>query len=616
MFNTATKAVGLLAGVVAATYVLGGAVIALRMLFEGFTPATVITLLGQLPRQLVITTALLDVIAPAATLGLIAALAFGALNRPQAAPGGDPGLNKGPKWGVKFVVLGIVTLVLVLPAIYATVHEEGWTPWLLTSLLGIAVTYALAVAGLYLIRWAGLVEWETGWSHLSKAAVAGAVWAGVALVPAVMLAGALKFEEAQVCTSDSLVETEGALIGESDRHVLLATDFGDEESVLSLPAERVTKSEYGDLSSEFNCPAPTGTAATAPAAAAALGGQGSVAERRLAMALRPQLRFDSRERWRPLEVGRFLDEKFKDGHGQGACRRGVEPPCPDVAGLRQLAGRSVAYLDIHGEGRNGAGFDSPPSDCVRAPPSVDCEGGPASVMYYRRTTHNGHWYWDYWWFLRYNDYTGSFNNCVIVCGDHEGDWEGVTVITTPSLEPQLLGAVYAAHRDRVIVGGSLLPVSDTHPIAFVAEGTHATYPYACAGDCEQYATQLDQRLPEEGHDGAVEWANNDDAACEESHCVRPLPSVGHPGDDSPPAAGAWAGWPGHWGETCHNGCTGTESLHESSPQSPGLQTRFKCPWVPTATALPSPDGSGLSRSKPVGDTHRLLAECAALRGGL
>lgn len=614
MFNTATKAVGLLAGVVAATYVLGGAVIALRMLFEGFTPATVITLLGQLPRQLVISTALLDVIAPAATLGLVAALFYGGFDRPQAMPAGrEARIDHDPHQPLTFVWLAAVSILLAVPALWTAHHNEGWTPWLLTSLLGIAVTFALAIAGLYLIRCAG---GASGWSRLAKAAAAGAVWAGVALTPAVMLAGALRFEEAQVCTSDSLVATEGALIGEGSDHVLLATDFGDEESVLSLPAERVTKSQYGDLSSEFLCPAPAGTDPKDPVEATVLGGHGSVAERRLAMALRPQLRLDSHERWRPLEVGRFLDEEFGKGHGHGACRPNADPPCPNVTGLEQLRGRGVAYLDIYGKRRNGADFEAPPSDCARAAPAVDCDGGPASVMYYRRTTHNGRWYWDYWWFLRYNDYNGSFNQCVIVCGDHEGDWEGITVITTPSLEPQLLGAIYAAHKDRVAVPGSLLPASGTHPLAFIADGTHATYPYACFGGCRQYSTLAGERLPEESHDGAVSWANNDDAACAESHCVRPLPEAGTASDDSLPLAGAWASWPGLWGETCHRGCTATESLHEASPRSPGGQTRFKCPWVPTLSALLDPQGSGLSRSKPVGDSSRLLAECVALRGGL
>jgi len=613
VFNTATKAVGLLAGVVAATYVLGGAVIALRMLFEGFTPATVITLLGQLPRQLVISTALLDAIAPAATLGLIAALVYGAADRPQKLAENETRIDAGPHPVRSFVLLAVLTLVLVAPAIYTTVHNEGWTPLLLSSLLGIGVTYALAVAGLYLVRLTGRRD---DWPRLVKAVAAGAIWAGVALTPAVMLAGALKFEEAQVCTDDSLVAAEGALIGESADHVLLATDFGDEESVLSLPADRVTRSQYGDLSSEFLCPAPAGTDAKDPVDAAVLGGHGSVAERRLATTLRPQLRFDSHERWRPLEVGRFLDEEFGDDGGHGACRAGTDPPCPDVTGLAQLQGRSVAYLDIHGKAPNGADFRSPSSDCARAAPAVDCEGGPASVMYYRRTTHNGRWYWDYWWFLRYNDYNGKVNQCAIVCGDHEGDWEGVTVITTPALEPRLLGTIYAAHKDRVSVAGPLLPAAGTHPIAFVAAGTHASYPYACSRDCLQYSTLAGERLPEESHDGAVAWANNGDAACEESHCVRPLPGVGDQADDSLPFAGAWAGWPGNWGETCHRGCTGTESLYEASPRSPGVQTRFECPWTPTLTATPDPKGTGLSRSKAVGDAQRLLAECAALRGGL
>jgi hypothetical protein len=326
--------------------------------------------------------------------------------------------------------------------------------------------------------------------------------------------------------------------------------------------------------------------------------------------------FDSEERWRPLNVGAFITERFADGRGHGACLRGSEPPCPDAAGLSQLVDERIAYLDIHGEQPNGADFASPPSDCARPPRSVDCDDGPRSIMYYRRTTHEGRWYWDYWWFMRYNDYIGSINNCRIICGDHEGDWEGITVITTPSLEPEVLGAIYASHKDRVQVDRATLPLAGNHPLAFVADGTHASYPFACEGGCKQYSTRFGKRLPEESHDGAAEWGQNDDQTCLSTKCVRPLPEVGNPDDNALPLAAQWAGWMGLWGQTCHNGCKGLNLLHEASPQSPGRQTRFRCPWVPTRRATLSSGNTGLSKSEQVGDTGRQLAACVAQRGGL
>ena len=187
----------------------------------------------------------------------------------------------------------------------------------------------------------------------------------------------------------------------------------------------------------------------------------------------------------------------------------------------------------------------------------------------------------------------------------------MTVITTASLKPQVLGAIYAAHRARILVEASILPISGTHPLAYVAEGTHATYPFSCKGaDCEQFDEALDVRLPEDSHDGEVAWGGNDDHECARFECVRPIPEVGHPGPAAAPLAGDWAGWHGTWGNTCANGC----GISEPGPSSPGLQIRFKCPWVPTRVARLTADGT-VSKSEPLGDGERLLATCEAQRGG-
>ncbi|HEU4599073.1 MAG TPA: hypothetical protein VFS26_04955, partial [Solirubrobacterales bacterium] len=222
---------------------------------------------------------------------------------------------------------------------------------------------------------------------------------------------------------------------------------------------------------------------------------------------------------------------------------------------------------------------------------------------------------DYWWLLRYNNYRGRANHCILVCADHEGDWEGVTVITTPSLEPEILGTIYASHKDRVLVEGTMLPTANGHPLVWVADGTHASYPFSCDHDCHQYGP-----LPEETHDGAVPWGGNRDKECDTTECVRPLPEIGEPSDEALPLAGAWAGWPGLWGETCHGGCRrfrfrGGFLHNEASPASPGSQDRFECPWVPTRRAKLAKNGipSGSDR---VGDKERLFARCQAQRGGL
>lgn len=609
--KTATAIVGLLAGIITGVYLLGGVVIALRLLFDDFGFESVVTILGQLPREPVIATALVDVVGPALTVGLVMAMYYGLRNHPRSREWRSDALDEG--FGHLFLLLVLfpfIAAVGCLPALYKVVvvdQEAG--PLLVTSLIGILVTYGVIAAGWFLKRRVG----RSGWQRLPRAAAAGAIWAVIALIPAAMFASALDFDRAQVCVEGSQAPEKGRLVGVGNSRLLLEQRFGNEAEMVSLPVDRVTRSEHGDLSSTFGCPLPPGQKALAKVAEAKLDGHGGERELGLATQVRPYLFFDSRERWRPVAVESFLGERFGDGDGHRFCPRGDGPcrPARGIGGLRADGG--PAYIDIH---KGNGDYRAPRGECPKQkPPAADCNGGPRAVIYYRRTTHEGRWYWDYWWFLRYNEYTGPFRECSSrFCSNHEGDWEGVTVITTPLPRMEVVGALYAAHSDRVLVEGDELPLSGRHVLAFVAEGTHASYPYRCAEDCEQYATIAGARLPEDPHDGAVAWGGN--RGCAGDGCVEALPESSRAGQLALPQAGGWASWPGLWGETCHAGCDGLAREVQASPRSPGLQVRFKCPWAATRWALPANDDSGLSKSEPAGDAERLRAVCAAQRGGL
>jgi hypothetical protein len=614
--KVATAIVGLLAGLVAAVYMLGGIVIAMRLLFHHASVQGVVTAVGQLPRDSVVATALLNVIAPAAGLGLLLAVVYGLIGLPRAraenANKKDDDLLKGKK---KRNAAGTVAMIVAiaiagtLPGLHLALRNDGVSPLLFGLLYGAIVTAGIAAACLYAIRRTGS---RPGLQRIGRALVAGALWAVIAIVPMTMLAGAKTFERAQVCTTPGQPPVKGRLIGQSSERLLLEENFNKVESIVAIPTEEVTESEYGDLSSTFVCPGTPRSERATVLAEAKLGPHGGSEERLLATALRPRLRFDSQEPWRPISVSAFVGESYVDGTDDEACRQGADSGCAPLAKVDELrrGPGTPDFIDIHGDGKNGVDYKSPYRRC-RGPVAVDCDSGPSAVIYYRRTSHEGRWYWDYWWFLRYNDYVGHFNECAVYCADHEGDWEGMTVITTASLKPRILGAIYAAHKARILVEAPILPVSGTHPLAYVAEGTHATYPFRCTGrDCEQFDEALDVRLPEDSHDGEVAWGGNDDHECARFECVRPIPEVGHPGTTAAPLAGGWAGWHGTWGDTCVNGC----GLAESSPRSPGVQIRFKCPWVPTRVALLTAAGT-VSKSEPLGDGERLLATCEAQRGG-
>ncbi len=352
----------------------------------------------------------------------------------------------------------------------------------------------------------------------------------------------------------------------------------------------------------------TQTLPTVPVAPGlALGEHGGAAELRLALQFRPYLKFDSAERWRPLEIHRFLAERYPGGGAHLGCPGG-EAPCSAVSRPIDLKDE-VPYLDLHGHIDDGADAYAPPAGpcVVRAP--LDCDGGPSSAVYYRRTSHDGRWYWDYWAFYRYNDYNGRQNRCEFYCDDHEGDWEGLTVITTASRRPQVVGAIYAAHTDRIEVAKEALLMHQSHVIAFPANGTHATYRFRCESDCRQYASLFGNPLPEENHDGGVAWSENRDSACLADRCIRPLPESSLDADISFPVPISWNGWPGRWGETCHGGC----GKNGASPRSPGLQVRYLCPWVPTRrdpgnAPITQPRG-GQPASSGIGDADSQVAAC-------
>ena len=613
--KTATAIVGLLAGVVTVVYLLGGLVIGLRLGFDHFGFDGVASILGQLPRTSLVATALIGVIAPAALIGFMLALVYGVLGRPRPRKDEKVDLDGG-RWS-PFLFLGLFALALALaiPGFWVAHVHEGpqWTH----LIAGAVLAYPILLACWYLKRMLA----ATAWARIVKALAVGGLWAAIMLIPMLSVYSALPFERVQACLPGAQSPVSGRLIGEAGKRLLVEDQFGQEAAVIALPADQVALSESGDLSSRFACPLRAGEKAAAQVAEADLEGHGSPKEQALATRLRPRLRFDGEELWRPISVPAFIREEFGDGSRHRLCDRGARGACESLKSPDQLVREpgEPGYIDIHGG--DGVEYEAANQACLENHPGarvqvLDCNSGRPAAMYYRRTTHEGRWYWDYWWFYRYNDYSGFGDTCEsIFCGDHEGDWEGITVVTTAGDTPEILAALYAAHADRVLIDGGLLPRAGNHPLVFVAKGTHASYPFWCAGGCREYSRLGGERLPETHHDGAIPWGGNSDAECARYTCVRPMPEVGKPGPRALPLAAGWAGWPGMWGGSCAHGCK--DVVHgEGSPRSPGVQTRFHCPWAPTRVALPSPDNHGLSRSEKAGDAERLLATCAAQIGGL
>ena len=319
----------------------------------------------------------------------------------------------------------------------------------------------------------------------------------------------------------------------------------------------------------------------------------------LAQRFRPILRFDSAEPWRPLNVDRFLDEAAL-GLPQKLCQREIRGAerCGPVFGYREfdlaisrrrLAGENL-YVDIAGSRPNGLDYQSP-NQCPRPPPLLDCDHGPGTAIYYDVVGANGRYYVDYWWFYRYNDFPrlGKAAACTgrirILCSDHEGDWEGVTVVTPADDANRVEYVDYAAHEGVFRYGAPQLDLGgpdDTHPVVYAAEGTHASYPSPCqTSECQQLARTVIRR-PEGRHDGSAPWGRNRDAACAaKPTCLLHLPPAVADGR-------SWNAFAGVWGRVCEDP-TASDCPLAGGPHSPSTQDRYRAPWCAQTVAVSGQD---------------------------
>jgi hypothetical protein len=155
------------------------------------------------------------------------------------------------------------------------------------------------------------------------------------------------------------------------------------------------------------------------------------------------------------------------------------------------------------------------------------------------------------------------------CFDHEGDWEGVTlVLSKDSAKPDRLEFVnYAAHEGVFRYRPVQIEREGLRPVVYIANGSHAAYPFACPNDCKQVNKLFGHALPEDNTDGKRPWGRNDEA-----DALLPLP------------AGSWEAFAGFWGSrTCDDAfgaCT-----FGVPPRSPSQQRRFGSPWCYSGIGL-------------------------------
>jgi hypothetical protein len=279
----------------------------------------------------------------------------------------------------------------------------------------------------------------------------------------------------------------------------------------------------------------------------------------LAWRHRPRLRFAQGEKYAyPVNIGVLFQS-------------GVVSACPAIGGgvlgcdeIREVSGLTEGYdfLDI---------------DHEKA--LAQSAMHEQASRYYWHVVHDDDKrvnYVGYWWYLPYNPSpvlassfcTPGFSIRDLTCFDHESDWEGITVVVRDGYR-RPSAVLYAQHRNVVRYSWSEL-VSlwkefqvGVRPLVYVAQGSHASYPYPCKAHCLQGA----QLLFEGRNDGSKRWAKNDDPC---GDCLEPLPTDirGNPA--------LWNAFDGEWGA---KHCVLRDVICNvgHAPRSPSKQDQYKAP---------------------------------------
>lgn len=134
----------------------------------------------------------------------------------------------------------------------------------------------------------------------------------------------------------------------------------------------------------------------------------------------------------------------------------------------KLSGKDLPRLDLPPEIRQAA-LENYHASQPRQP----------RYTYYYRTTRDGQYLGlQYWFFYGYNDWATRYGGM----NDHEGDWEGIYLFFTLDgagnpVEPPAY-VTYVGHHSRLTKPWQHRDVTlvGTHPVCYVAGGSHATYP--------------------------------------------------------------------------------------------------------------------------------------------
>lgn len=219
--------------------------IAVRLFMDRFAPDEVAGVIGDLPREFVITLGFIEGLAIAASVGLLVALLAVVFEWPR-----EDTKPRGARWAASAFAIACFGFIVAF--------EGGWRRqmWILVPLL--LMSLAAGAVGAAALARAG--QAERGQRYCGF--LCGLAVTAVGIPLCVMFGPVVGFPDARVCLRESAEPLTGSLVADTnDRVVLLrqpqverAEDAG--RTVDSVPADLVARLDFGDLSGLPDCQAP------------------------------------------------------------------------------------------------------------------------------------------------------------------------------------------------------------------------------------------------------------------------------------------------------------------------------------------------------------------------
>jgi hypothetical protein len=243
------QVVGLLAGAVGLVYMVGGAVLALRLFIEDLPSRTIV---AQLPRDLLVSVGLAQIVLPGiAIAALYAAVRILLGTTPPPRRLVDQWLEPSLRGWIELAAASAV------PALAITAYGALRVPrvqleWDLAWLLPVALLLSMLLVLVALRLRARLAAaYRTEWNERRPIVwMTLVVW--LAALPACLVfAGTFPLLNAKVCTTSGSERT-GFLIGETNQRIYIGESSGAKRQVISFPLTQVTETFIGgDAGSEL-----------------------------------------------------------------------------------------------------------------------------------------------------------------------------------------------------------------------------------------------------------------------------------------------------------------------------------------------------------------------------